>query len=137
MKRVGKPVFFIVSILIIAFSVLSIVGVSNTYGDKTTVYVKGGNDIRWGIDIRGGVDVTFTPPESVKNVTDENMKSAETIIKARLLSLNITDSEVYTDYNKHRIIVRFPWKEGETNFDPEAAIAELGATAELGFYEGT
>ncbi len=137
MKRVAKPVFFIVAILIIVFSVLAIVGVSNTYGDKTTVYIKGGNDIRWGIDIRGGVDVTFVPPEDVENVTDENMEAAETIIKERLLSLNITDSEVYTDYNKNRIIVRFPWKEDETNFDPQAAIEELGAMADLGFYEGS
>ena len=26
-------------------------------------------------------------------------------------------------------MVRFPWKEKETEFDPEAAIQEIGATA--------
>lgn len=136
MKRVGKPVFFVVAILMVVFLVLSLTGISTTYGDRTDVYIKGGNDIRWGIDIRGGVDVTFTPPEEV-DATETQMKAAEAVIKQRLVTLHITDSEVYTDYDKGRIIVRFPWKEGETDFDPQAAIEELGATARLTFREGS
>lgn len=135
MKRVGKPVFFIVSILIVALMVVSITGISTTYGDKTTAYIKGGNDIRWGIDIRGGVDVTFTPPDGV-DATEAQMDAAESVITTRLVSLHITDYEVYTDYDKERIIVRFPWKEGESDFNPEAAIKELGETALLTFREG-
>ncbi len=135
MKRVGKPVFFIVVLLIAFLTVTSFFGISNTYGDLRTVYIKGGNDIRWGIDVRGGVDVTFTPPEGV-DATDTQMTAAESVIKQRLISLNITDSEVYTDTAKDRIIVRFPWKEDEEDFDPEKAIEELGATAELTFREG-
>ena len=38
--------------------------------------------------------------------------------------------------NKNRVIVRFPWKEDETDFDPEKAVAELGETALLTFREG-
>ena len=135
MKRVGKPVFFIVVALIAFFFVTSITGIGTTYGDYKTTYVKGGNDIRWGIDIRGGVDVTFTPPDGV-NATETEMKAAEEVIKQRLVSLNITDNEVYTDLNKDRIIVRFPWKSDEEDFDPEAAIKELGETAMLTFREG-
>lgn len=135
MKRVGKPVFFIVAILIVLLMVLSLTGISTTYGDKKTVYIKGGSDIRWGIDIRGGVDVTFTPPEGV-DATDSQMDAAEAVITTRLVSLNITDNEVYTDYDKDRIIVRFPWKEGESDFNPEKAIQELGETAMLTFREG-
>ena len=135
MKRVPKPVFFIVSILIVALTLLSLLGFKTTYGDNETIYIKGGNDIRWGIDIRGGVDVTFTPPEGI-DATDAQMDAAKEVINSRLVSLNITDSEVYVDYNKDRIIVRFPWKEGETDFDPQAAIEELGDTAVLTFREG-
>ncbi len=135
MKRVGKPVFFIVLGLILVLAYTAIFGIKSTYGDTTTTYIKGGNDIRWGIDIRGGVDVTFTPPEGF-DATNEQMAAAEAIIKQRLVQQNITDSEVYTDYNKDRIIVRFPWKEGESDFDPEQAIKELGETALLTFREG-
>ena len=40
-----------------------------------------------------GVDVTFTPPEDVK-ATETQMKAAEAVIKQRLVTLHITDSEV-------------------------------------------
>lgn len=135
MKRVGKPIFFVVAFIIFAFTALSFFGISTTYGDKETIYVKGAGNIRWGIDIRGGVDVTFTPPADI-NPSEAQMNAASEVMKQRLVSLNITDYEVYTDTKKDRIIVRFPWKEGETDFNPEAAIKELGDTAILSFREG-
>lgn len=135
MKKGAKPVFFIVAALILVIAYLAFFGVHVTNGDYTITYIKGANDIRWGIDIRGGVDVTFGPPEGV-DATETQMASAKAVIEQRLLNLNITDSEIYVDNSRDRIIVRFPWKEDETDFDPEAAIEELGATAELTFREG-
>ena len=125
MKKVGKPVFFVVLILIAAFTALSFFGVSTAYGDNTHTYIKGVDDIRWGIDIRGGVDVTFTPPADY-DASPEEMAAAESIIKVRMVSQNITDYETYVDDSKDRIIVRFPWKQGESDFNPEQAVKELG-----------
>uniref|UniRef100_S0DDI3 SecDF P1 head subdomain domain-containing protein n=1 Tax=termite gut metagenome TaxID=433724 RepID=S0DDI3_9ZZZZ len=135
MKRTGKPVFFIVLGLILVITTLAFTGVHTWYGDVEKTWIKGAADIRWGIDIRGGVDVTFSPPRDY-DATNDEMAAAEAIIKVRLVSLNITDYEVYTDVNKDRIIVRFPWKEGESDFNPEKAIQELGETAMLTFREG-
>lgn len=135
MKRVGKPVFFVVVILILTFTAMSFIGITTKYGDTSTIYVKGAKDIRWGIDIRGGVDVTFSAPEGL-DATPDQMNAASEVMKQRLVSLSITDYEVYVDNNKDRVIVRFPWKDGEENFDPAAAIAELGDTAVLTFREG-
>lgn len=136
MKTKGKPwQFFVVAVLIVAFSVTAIFGISTQYGDTTKLWIKGAQDIRFGIDIRGGVDVTFMPADGY-DATDEQLEAAESVIQQRLVNLSITDSEVYTDYNKDRIIVRFPWKEGETEFNPESAIQEIGATARLTFREG-
>ena len=135
MKKVGKPAFFIVVILIAVLTVLAFFGFSTYWGDIQHKYVKGVDDIRWGIDIRGGVDVTFTPPAGY-DATDDDMAAAESIIKTRLVSKNITDSEAYTDYAKDRIIVRFPWKADEADFSPEQAVKELGETAMLTFREG-
>ena len=135
MKRVGKPVFFIVVVLIAVLTYLSFFGVTSYFGDVEKTIIKGADDIRWGIDIRGGVDVTFCAPADV-DPTEEQMAAAESIIKLRLVNQNITDYEVYTDLNKNRVIVRFPWKEDETDFDPEKAVAELGETALLTFREG-
>lgn len=64
-KRVSKPVFFVVFLLIAAFTLSVIFGFSSFYGDNETVYIKGVDDIRFGIDIKGGVDVTFTPPKDL------------------------------------------------------------------------
>lgn len=134
MKRVKKPVFFIVLILILAFAASVIVGFSTHYGDMTKVYIKGVDNIRFGIDIKGGVDVTFTPPEGF-DAEDSQLDSAKEVIVQRMINLGITDYESYIDYNNDRIIVRFPWKEDETDFDPQAAVKELGETAMLTFRE--
>ena len=136
MKRIGKPVFFIVAAFILIFTTIAFTGISSTYGDITTTYIKGVGDIRWGIDIRGGVDVTFTPSTDV-TPTELQMEAAAETMRQRLVSLNITDYEVYTDTQKGRVVVRFPWREDETEFDPQAAIQELGATALLTFREGS
>ena len=135
MKKKSKSVFFIVTFLILALTYTTFFGISTTYGDIKKTYVKSAADIRWGIDIRGGVDVTFTPPEGT-DATDTQMDAAQSVIETRLVGQNITDYEIYTDYKNDRIVVRFPWKEDETDFNPEEAIKELGATALLTFREG-
>ena len=135
MKRVSKPVFFIVAILILALSYFAIFGYSTQYGDVKTTVIKGVNDIRWGIDIKGGVEATFKPAGDV-DATDEEMEAAKAVIETRLVSSNITDYELYADSASDRIIVRFPWKEDEKNFDPEKAIEDISATAQLTFRPG-
>jgi len=139
LKRIKKPVFFITAAIILAFSALTAFGYSTYYGDIHTTWIKSLNDIRWGIDIRGGVDVTFTPdPDyaATHEITDTDIDAAKSIIETRMVSRNITDYEIYQDYNSRRIIVRFPWQSGESDFDPETAVKELGETALLTFREG-
>ncbi len=135
MKRVPKAVFFIVAFLILLLTYASIFGAYGQNGDNKITYIKGAGDIRWGIDIRGGVEATFVPADGI-DATDEQLSSVEETIKLRLLSNNITDYELYTDTANDRIIIRFPWKNDESSFDPEAAIEELSATAELTFRKG-
>ena len=137
MNRKGKSwPLFAVAILIMLFSLTAIFGVSYTYGDTKNVYVKGASDIRFGIDIRGGVDVTFMPADDVE-ATDAQMTAAKTVIEDRLVGLGITDYESYVDNNKNRIIVRFPWKNDEADFNPQTAIDEIGTTAKMVFRKGS
>ncbi len=135
MKRIKKPVFFVVAGLIAVFALLAAIGVHTFYGDITTTWIRGLSDIRWGIDIRGGVDVTFTPPEGYE-ADQYQMDAARSVIETRMLNSNITDYDLYVDYSTHQIIVRFPWQSDDTDFDPEAAVKELGETAMLSFREG-
>ncbi len=135
MKRIPKAVFFIVALLILAFSYTAVFGVSYFTGDNENTVIKGIGDIRWGIDIRGGVEATFKPAEGV-DATDEQLDSAKSIIETRMISDGITDYELYADYGTDRIIVRFPWKADETEYDPKTAIDEISANAQLTFRPG-
>ena len=153
MKRIPKPVFFIVAVLILAFAFTSLVGVKYYEGDIQNTVIKGISDIRWGIDIRGGVEATFEPDvdtdtqdasaastddetatgDESGNVTKEQLDAAKSIIETRMVGKGITDYELYADYGNECIIVRFPWKENETEFDPIKTVNDLGATAKLTF----
>ena len=134
MKRVPKPVFFVVALLILAFSFTAIFGISYYTGDNKTTVLKGISDIRWGIDIRGGVEATFKPAGDV-DATDEQLESAKSIIELRMVSQGITDYELYADAKSDRIIVRFPWKE-DSNQNAIEAIEEISSTAQLTFRPG-
>lgn len=136
MKKGKKFVFFLVFVVIAAFATSTVLGFDYQYGDISTTYIHGLDDIRLGIDIQGGVDVTFTPEEDI-DATQEQLDSATEVIKLRLASLSINDSEVYADAKSDRIIVRFPWQAGEKDFDPEAAVKELGDVAVLTFRYGS
>ena len=137
MNKKGKSwPLFVVAILIVVFSLTAIFGVSYQYGDTKNIYIKGASDIRFGIDIRGGVDVTFMPAGDV-DATPEQMTAAKTVIEDRLVGLGITDYESYVYSNKDRIIVRFPWKTGEADFNPQTAIDEIGTTAKMVFRKGS
>ena len=135
MKRVKKPVFFIIAALILVLSYTAIFGVYTQNGDTKNTWIKGVSDIRWGIDIRGGVEATFSPADGI-DATAEQLEAAKAIIELRMVSKSITDYEIYTDEANDRIIVRFPWRSDESSFDPETAIEEISATALLTFREG-
>lgn len=125
MMKPSKNVFAVVLCMIIALVGIAILGV----GDM----VKGARDMRFGIDIRGGVEAVFEPQGLERKATESELESARNIIETRLDAKNITDREVTIDKEGGYIIVKFPWKSGETNFNPEDAIAELGEMAQLTF----
>lgn len=135
MRSTKKPVFFIVFAVILLLGFLTIFGIHYPYGDSETTIIKGIDEIRWGIDIQGGVNATFEP-QGDYDASKKEMEAAKAVIQQRLLNLNITDTEVYVDNTKDRVIVSFPWQAGESDFDPEAAVSELGETAILSFRKG-
>ena len=129
MKTKGKAWHLIATVLlIVVFVYTAFFGVYAKYGDTTTTYIKGAKDIRFGVDIKGGVNVTFVPSDGY-DATDEQLDAARLVI--------VTDYELYVDNNSDSLILEFPWQSGETDFDPEAAIDEIGTTAYLTFREGS
>jgi len=128
-----KATFFIVSIIALAMAYIAIFGINIPLGGPLELKIPGAPDIRYGIDIRGGVDAVFEPADLDRKPTNEELDAARSVIETRLDQQNILDREVTVDKQNGYIIVRFPWKSDETDFDPESAIAELGETAMLTF----
>ena len=129
MKTKGKAWQLVVTVLLIAaFVYTAFFGVAVKYGDVTKTYIKGAQDIRFGVDIKGGVNVTFAPSDNY-DATDDQLDAAQLVIENRLVGLNVTDYELYVDNNSDSLILEFPWQSGETDFDPESAIQEIGTTA--------
>ena len=135
MKRVPKPVFFIVALLILAFAFTALFGIAYYNGDNKVTVLKGLGDIRWGIDISGGVNATFRPAEGY-DASKAELDAAKATIEQRMISSGITDYELYADSANDKIIVRFPWKSDEKEYNANEAISEISATAELTFRPG-
>lgn len=137
MNKKGKAwQLFVTVFVILAFVYTAFFGVYTSYGDVTTTHIKGAKDIRFGVDIKGGVNVTFAPSDGF-DATEEQLDAAKLVIENRLVALNVTDYELYVDTDSDSLILEFPWQSGETEFDPEAAIEEIGTTAYLTFREGS
>ena len=132
MKKKGWIAFVVIFALIMALSYLAFFGVEDYYGDTRKLYVKGAKDIRWGIDISGGVEAVFAPDKE-GDISRSDIDAAKSILEVRLTERKITDYEVYADYTNHRVIVRFPWAAGESDFDANKTVEELGSTALLTF----
>ncbi|HWQ74328.1 MAG TPA: protein translocase subunit SecD [Syntrophomonas sp.] len=123
-----KSVFFIVVIVTAALFCLSISGLK-----LGNFEIKGADQMRYGIDIRGGVEATYQPRDLDRTPTDSELEAARAIIETRMDAKNITDRDVTIDKQAGKILVRFPWKSDETNFNPQKAVTEIGATAQLSF----
>ena len=125
----NKPVFFIIIAIALLMVYTAIFGI-----DIGGFRILGSPDMRFGIDIRGGVDAVFQPGEDLgRKPTVTELEAARAIIETRLDKQNILDRDVTTDEGNGYVIVRFPWKADETDFNPEKAISELGDTAQLTF----
>ncbi len=122
--KASKKNVFIFLIILAALILVAIFGIGSE--------IKKVQDIRFGIDIRGGVEAVFKP-ETDEAVSDAELESARSIIETRLDNKKITDREITIDKDGRYIIVRFPWKSDEKDYNPETAIAELGETALLTF----
>ncbi|MBQ8572680.1 MAG: hypothetical protein IJ451_04365 [Ruminococcus sp.] len=107
MKRIAKPVSFIIAILILLFSFLSLFGISYYVGDNKHTVIKGFGDIDWGIDTTGATKLVL------KNATDDEMdakalKANTKVIRNRLANFGLNDYEVYFLDDTDEIVVTVP-----------------------------
>lgn len=128
MKKINKSTCWIVAAIILAITYLSIFGLQ-----IGSFKIPAANEMRFGIDIRGGVEAYYFPKDYEGKPTDAELAAAKAVIEERCDSQNILDRDITVDKERGAILVRFPWKADETEFNAEKAIAELGETALLTF----
>ena len=126
MKKINRGTFFIVAIVIALILTL-------TLCDFGFINIKNANDMRFGIDIRGGVEAIYAPKDLDRAPTETELASVRAILETRLDYNNILDREITVDNMAGEVLIRFPWKSDEADFDAQKAIEELGETALLTF----
>lgn len=133
-KEKGHKSTFFILVAIVALAVyIALFGILLPTPGGKKVQVYGANDMRFGIDIRGGVEAVYVPADYEGKPSEDQLNAIRSIMEARLDNLNILDRDVILDATNGRVVVRFPWKSDDTNFDPDVAMRELGETAQLTF----
>lgn len=125
MKGINRATFFIVFFAACVLAALALFGL----GD----WIKGAGHIRFGIDIRGGVEAVYMPVGLDREPTAAELESTRNILELRMDELNILDRVTTIDKKNGEVVVQFPWQSGETDFNPQEAVAELGEMALLTF----
>ncbi|MDF2544412.1 MAG: protein-export rane protein SecD [Herbinix sp.] len=129
-----KPVIFIIIAIALLMAYTAIFGIHIPIGSDSLT-ILGAPDMRYGIDIRGGVNAAFQPENLDRKPTGDELEAARAIIETRLDQSNILDRDVTIDKDNGYILVSFPWKADEKDFNPQNAMAELGETALLTFQD--
>ena len=101
-------------------------------GLGASVFIQGATEVRLGLDLRGGTSVILQPRISAGQegkVTNESIDQAVTIIRQRVNSLGVAESEVVAQGSgtNRQILISFPVESGER------VVELVGQTAELRF----
>ena len=96
-----------------------------------TTFIQGASSVRLGLDLRGGTSVTLQPRASndANKITSEAIDQAVTIIRQRVNSLGVAESEVTAQGSgtNRQIVISVPGDSGRRVVDL------VGQTAELRF----
>lgn len=130
MKGISMLKLFLVLAFIAIMTYICFAG--NLFG----LAIPGAFDIVPGIDINGGIDaMLYAVTDDGRKPTQSELETAKVIIGRRLDAEGIVDREITTDITAGRIIVRIPWAEGETDYNPDKTLGKIGKTALLTFQE--
>lgn len=101
------------------------------FGLVVTAFVQGASSVRLGLDLRGGTSVTLQPRASndANKITSEAVDQAVSIIRQRVNSLGVAESEVTAQGSgtNRQIVISVPGDSGRRVVDL------VGQTAELRF----
>lgn len=121
----------VISIIVIgALAYFAVFGLK--ISDKTII--KSAKDIKTGLDISGGVTIVYQAKSDDGNeITENDLKKSEAVIRKRLESKNIFDYIVRSDVSTHQITLEIPSNIEDKSKDPLDAVEGLDKTAKIEF----
>lgn len=134
MKRLGKSLSVILAVLILAFSVLSVFGVSYYVGDNKNTAIKGFGDIDWGIDVSGGTSITLKA--ATADEADADINDAAQVIEDRAVSYGLTDYELYVNEESNTLTFVVP-ESVDSDYSAEELASFLTSYGELTLRPGS
>ncbi|MEG1008857.1 MAG: protein translocase subunit SecD [Clostridia bacterium] len=125
------------NILIVMFSIIIICCFTYVvlfgFSINGKTYIEGAKGIKTGLDISGGVSITYQAKNDNSEITAEDLKKSETVIRKRLENINIYDFFVRMDDSNKRIYLEIPADINDTSKDPLEAVKGLDKTAKIEF----
>lgn len=130
MKKANILKFIICLIVILAITYLAIFGLKI----KDKKIVNDIHDLKTGLDISGGVSIVYqATSDDGSQITSDDLKKSEAVIKKRLEAKNIFDYYVRQDTATSRIYVEIPADISDTSKDPLSVVEGLDKTAKIEF----
>lgn len=121
--------FFMVA-LIILLTYVSIFGVEI----NGKIIIKGAKYINTGLDISGGVMITYQAiSDGNLEISDEDLKKSEAVIRKRLEKRNVYDYIIRRDVTTSQISIEIPSNKNDTSKDPLSVVEGLDKTAKIEF----
>jgi|GEM_PF-6709590 Preprotein translocase subunit SecD len=135
MKRIGKPVFFIVAAVLIAFTLITTIGIESRFGDFRDITVRGIDLLAYGNDIAPGVTAVLTPTDE-EAATESDIREAEIRMRERLSEYGIIDGSVAADYERKQIKVSFSI-DSVTFSNVDTILTTLCSRGEITIWDGS
>ena len=124
-KQKGRSALFLALILIGAAILITVNALGIPTGGGESIW--GVMNIRQGLDLQGGVSILYEA--DIDNPTGADMAAAQSLMRGRLDRRGYLEADAVQE-GMRRIRVDIPGVE-----DPQAAVAEIGATAMLTFID--
>ena len=135
MKRIGKPVFFIVAAILIAFTLITTIGIETRFGDFRDITVRGMDLLAYGSDIAPGL-VTVLAPTEEETATEGDIREAEDRMRERLSEYGIIDGTVAADYERKQIKVSFSTDSATAFASVDGILNTLCSRGEVTIWDG-
>lgn len=121
--------FVFIFIIILIFSYLTIFGLTI----KGKEIISGVKNIKTGLDISGGVSINYQAVNEQGDITVNDLKKSEAVIRKRLEKINIYDFFIRIDDATNQIYLEIPAKIDDKSRDPLEAVKGLDKTAKIEF----